>query len=212
MYSAVFDQLRARKLPSSTTWPNLQLISSRLISSKQHLKQYPVHTAPPAMPRRRRPGRAEERYYTFPSLHEDVSALLEEDDLYFAFREKDDPAGSLKEYDTNIMGRFVCRNDGCNSNGWSSKKIAITIRMYPGAEYNARVYNQRCRGCDALGDLVLESGGSYADRVAYRIKKWCGVYMEPPTYLKGQGKGPHQSDRCEGCKAGRCKEGGFDGV
>lgn len=34
--------------------------------------------------------------------------------------------------------------------------------------------------------------------------------MEPPTY-SGQSKGPHQNDLCEGCKAGHCKEGGFDG-
>lgn len=163
------------------------------------------------MPRRRKPGRGEDRYCAFPSLHEDVTTLLEEEDLYFDFHERDDPAGSLKEYDTNVMGRFVCRNGGCSTHGWSSKKIAITIRMYPRAEYNARVYKQRCRECNALGDLQLD-GESYADRVAYRIKKWCDVDMTPPPYLRGQGKGPHQSGRCEGCKAGRCKEGGFGGL
>lgn len=152
------------------------------------------------------PGRAEERYCTFPSLHDDVSALLEEDDLYFGFRDVDDQAGCVREYDTNIMGRFICRNGACECGGWSSKKIAITIRMYPGAGYNARVYKQRCRSCDALGDLRLEHGGSYADRVAYRIKKWCGVDMKPPAYLGKAAKGPHQADLCEGCKAGRCKE------
>ncbi|KAG8161311.1 hypothetical protein KVR01_009575 [Diaporthe batatas] len=164
------------------------------------------------MPRRRRPGRAEDRYCTFPSLHEDVTALLQEEDLHFGFHDRDDPADSLKEYDTNIMGRFVCRNGGCRSKGWSSKKIAITIRMYPGAEYNARVYKQRCRDCDCLGDLQLEHGGSYADRVAYRIKKWCGVPIEPPPYMEGQGQGPHRRHRCEGCRAGRCREGMLGGV
>jgi hypothetical protein len=171
------------------------------------------------MPRGRRPGRGKEKYCTFPSLHDDVSALLEEADLYFGFREEDDPAGCLHEYDTNIMGRFVCRNGGCKSDGWSSKKIAITIRMYPGAEYNARVYKQRCRSCNALGDLLLDrDGGSYADRVSYRIKKWCGVDMPQPQYLGGQTKGPHQDDLCEGCKAGHCTEGAarrvleFDGL
>ncbi|KAJ0118743.1 hypothetical protein J7T55_012997 [Diaporthe amygdali] len=157
------------------------------------------------MPPRRRPRRSEEKYCTFPSLHDDVSALLEEDDLYFGFHDEDDPKGCIKEYDTNIMGRFVCRNSSCSCTGWSSKKIAITIRMYPGAEYNARVYKQRCLSCKALGDLFLEHGGSYADRVAYRIKKWCGVKMALPTYL-GDSKGPHQSELCEGCKAGHCTE------
>ncbi|KAG6355643.1 hypothetical protein INS49_003605 [Diaporthe citri] len=150
-------------------------------------------------------------YCTFPSLHSDVSTLLEEDDLYFGFRDDDDPTGAIKEYDTNIMGRFVCRNIACSCRGWYSMKIAITIRMYPGADYNARVYKQRCRRCNALGDLFLEHGGSYAERVAYRIKKWCGVEMEPSTYIVKETKGPHENDLCEGCKAGHCREGGFDG-
>ncbi|KAL1870215.1 hypothetical protein Daus18300_005280 [Diaporthe australafricana] len=156
------------------------------------------------MPRRRRPGCREERYCTFPHLHDDVSELLEEEDLYFGFHSVDDPAGCIKEYDTNIMGRFVCRNGSCRCSGWSSKKIAITIRMYPGAEYNARVYKQRCRSCEALGDLVLESGGSYTDRVAYRIKKWCGVEVTPPTF-SSDSKGPHHRNLCEGCRNGRCE-------
>lgn len=155
----------------SITWLNLQLTSSLLHHPEAASSNTSHKCTNRNMPRRRRPGRAEERYCTFPSLHDDVSALLEEDDLYFGFRDRDDPAGCVREYDTNIMGRFACRNGACSEKGWSSKKIAITIRMYPGAEYNARVYKQRCRRCDALGDLQLEHGGSYADRVAYRIKK-----------------------------------------
>lgn len=81
------------------------------------------------MARRKRPVKAGETYCTFPSLHSDVSALLEEDDLYFGFRDDDDPTGAIKEYDTNIMGRFVCRNVACSCKGWYSMKIAITIRM-----------------------------------------------------------------------------------
>lgn len=73
-----------------------------------------------------------------------------------------------------------------------------------------RVYKQRCQGCNVLGDLVLErDGGSYADRVAYRIKQWCGVEVQPPPYKVKKSKIPHQDELCEGCKAGHCKEGGW---
>lgn len=83
---------------------------------------------------------------------------------------------------------------------------------YPGAEYNARVYKQRCRRCNALGELFLENGGSYAERVAYRIKKWCGIEMQPSTYIVKKTKKPHEENLCEGCKAGRCGEGDFDSL
>lgn len=76
--------------------------------------------------RARKPGGT---FCTFPSLHSDVSALLEEDDLHFGFRDGDDPTGCINEHDTNIMGRFVCPNIACKCKGWWSMKIAITIRM-----------------------------------------------------------------------------------
>lgn len=137
----------------------------------------------------------------YPKLHDDVSRLLEEDDLYFHFHEVDDDKGPIKNYDTTVMGRFLCRNRKCASNGWSSKKIAITIRMYPGDKYNARVYHQRCKSCNYLSRPLLDD--SYADRVAYRIKKWNGIRLDIPFY-SGESKGPHNRHLCEGCKAGRC--------
>jgi hypothetical protein len=138
----------------------------------------------------------------YPMLHDDVSHLLEESNLHFDFYKKDDDGENcIEEHDTNIMGRFTCRNRACGSSGWSSKKIAITIRMYPGARYNARVYHQRCLKCNSLGKPWLDD--SYAERVAYRLKKWCGVQMEMVTY-SGPSKKPHENEFCEGCKAGHC--------
>ena len=147
-----------------------------------------------------KPGRA---WSMYPTLHDDVSSLLEEDNLHFDFYPHDNNKTCTKSYDTNIMGRFTCYNHACKSNGWSSKRIAITIRMYPGAQYNARVYNQRCQACNSLGEPRLD--GSYADRVAYRLKKWCGIQMDQPNY-SGKSKGPHQEDLCEGCKNGHCTQ------
>jgi hypothetical protein len=137
----------------------------------------------------------------YPALHEDVSVLLAEDGLVFDFHENDDDNNYIEEYDTNVMGRFTCRNRACRSRGWSSKVIPITIRMYPGARYNARVYHQHCRNCNSLSKPRLTD--SYAERVAYRLKKWSGIEMEPPQYNR-ESKGPHEEGLCEGCKNGHC--------
>jgi Zinc-binding domain len=138
----------------------------------------------------------------YPSLHDDVSDLLQEDGLFFDFHEEDDDEGCTKDYDTNIMGRFNCHNSACPARGWSSKKIAIRIRMYSHEEYNARVYFQRCKSCQKLSEPLLDET-SYAERVAYRLKKWCGVRVDTPSY-SGRSDGPHRRDLCEGCKQGHC--------
>ena len=47
---------------------------------------------------------------------------------------------------------------------------------------------------------------SYAERVAYRLKKWCGVEVEPPHYNPEPKGPPHEIELCEGCKDGHCAE------
>src|SRR4051812_32993102 len=66
--------------------------------------------------------RSNERWSLYPSLHDNVARLLEEDNLHFSFHETDDAESCIKDYDTNIMGRFKCHNSACNSDGWSSKR------------------------------------------------------------------------------------------
>ena len=153
------------------------------------------------MPQRRAPR---PRCSIFPSMHDNVSRLLEVEDLHFTFHDIDEEVDSIRTYDTSIMGRFSCRNQKCQSSGWPSMRIAITIRMYPGERYNARVYHQRCKRCNLLSKPILDD--SYAERVAYRLKRWCGVELERPEF-SGQSKGPHEEKFCEGCKAGHCSEG-----
>lgn len=137
----------------------------------------------------------------FPSLHQEVLRYLQDTDLHFRFHNIDDPINYIQKYDTNIMGRFVCHNRACTSGGWSSKMIAISIRLYPNSTYNARIYHQRCRECKRLAKPRLDD--SYAERVVYRLKKWSGFEMDLPHY-SGRSSGPHQSDLCEGCKNGVC--------
>ncbi|PHH90479.1 hypothetical protein CDD83_3546 [Cordyceps sp. RAO-2017] len=141
------------------------------------------------------------KWSMYPELHDEVSELLEDDDLYFDFVNYEPSRGPIKTYVTNIMGKFICRNSTCGANGWSSKVIAIKIRMYTGAQYNAQVYHQRCKECESLSEPILDD--SYAERVAYRIKKWCGVDVERPPY-HGESKGPHESALCEGCRDNNC--------
>jgi hypothetical protein len=107
------------------------------------------------------------------------------------------------------MGRFPCHNTKCKSKGWFSRKIAVTIRLYPGERYNARVYHQRCIRCNSVSRPVLDE--TYAERVAYWIKQWNGIWVEKPPISKAS-KGPHNSKLCEGCKAGHCTESRDDWI
>ncbi|KAB8211712.1 zinc-binding domain-containing protein [Aspergillus parasiticus] len=116
--------------------------------------------------------------------------LLDDEFLTFDFHEIDGDRGCTKDYDTSITGRFTCDNAACESTGWSSKKIVITIRMYPGDEYNARVYHQRCKSCNRLSQPILNE--TYAER-------------KPKYSVKSNG--PHKCHLCEGCKNGHCKDG-----
>lgn len=140
----------------------------------------------------------------YPALHDKVNRLLEEDGLSFTFFEIDEDIGCIKEHDTYIMGRFRCLNRACRKAVWTSKVIAITIRMYPEQQYNARVYNQRCIGCGSLSQPSLDD--SYEQRIAYRIKKWNNIDIPRPSYTAQARERPHESTLCEGCKHGHCKE------
>ncbi|CAG7953088.1 unnamed protein product [Penicillium salamii] len=145
----------------------------------------------------------------YQDLHDEVSPLLVEADLHFGFYEDDDDTKCTRMRDTNIMGRFVCNNRACKYKGWSSKMIAITIRLYPEQKYNARVYHQRCKGCSSLSRPVLDH--SYAERVIYWIMKWNGIRVER-TPSSRDSRGPHNCQLCEGCRAGHCSQSGEDWV
>jgi hypothetical protein len=81
------------------------------------------------------------------SLHDDVSQLLEADGLLVEFHATGGFQDCVESYDTNIMGRFNCSYAACPVQKWSSKMIAITIRLYrneshivskDGLEYRSR--------------------------------------------------------------------------
>ena len=139
-----------------------------------------------------------------PKLHPEVNELLAAFNLHFTFHPDDEDDGCIHSRDTNIMGRFACRNPKCASNGWSSKKIATTIRMYDGNRYNARVYHQRCKECNALSRPRLDQ--SYAERVVYWLKTWKGVPMKREERAEKKSEKPHKRHLCEGCKNGHCSE------
>jgi hypothetical protein len=168
---------------------------------------------PKPKPRRRpksKPQVLDKCWSMYPALHDSVTHLLEEDNLSFTFFAVDTDEGSIEEYDTNIMGRFRCLNKACPKTGWTSKVIAITIRMYPEQQYNARVYHQRCQNCENLSQPFPDD--SYEQRIAYRLKKWSGIELDRPSFTKSQSKRPHESALCEGCKHGHCKLGSDDAL
>jgi DNA-directed RNA polymerase subunit RPC12/RpoP len=75
-----------------------------------------------------------------PSLHDDVSQLLVADGLRIKFHATGGFQDCIEYYDTNIMGRFNCAYAACPVQKWSSKMIAITIRLYRDQQYNAVVW------------------------------------------------------------------------
>jgi hypothetical protein len=142
------------------------------------------------------------KWSMYPSLHNDVSDILDKDNLFFSFYDKDDDNSCIDDYDTNIMGQFNCSKASCRA-AWGSGQIAITIRRYSHERYNARVYYQSCKRCRTTCEPQLDS--SYAERVVYRLRKWSGVQVEPPPF-SGRTDGPHRSDLCEGCLQGHCSK------
>lgn len=142
------------------------------------------------------------KWSMYPTLHDEVSSHLQETNLHYTFHPTDSET-HINFKNTNIMGYFTCPNTNCRKKGWQSKKIATRIRLYTGNRYNARVYHQRCKSCNGLSRPELDH--SYAERVAYRLKKWGGIPVEVPVGT-GQSKGPHDRRLCEGCKVGHCAE------
>jgi len=151
-----------------------------------------------------KPKRETRTSFMFPSLHQNVVNAVSDEIRSTWFSKKGGDEDSDNEYSTNVMGKFRCNNDSCSSRGWSSKKVSILIRGYPGNGYNAVVFNQHCKSCNGLGTLTLDEN-SYVERVAYRLKKWAGVRVEGQHYAGKVGP-PHKSELCEGCKQGYCHD------
>lgn len=168
-------------------------------------KPNPKSASKPAPKSASKPARETRTSFTYPSLHEAVSEAVSAEIAPPRFEEDGGRGTSNNSFSSNVMGKFTCTNRKCSNARWSSKKVAIVIRGYPGNRYDALVYNQRCRGCDGLGTFALNKD-SYVERVAYRLKRWAGIQMEPPPYTK-KTTPPHRNDLCEGCKQGVCMEG-----
>lgn len=142
--------------------------------------------------------------FIFPGLHQAVSAAVEDEILVPTFHDSDDHENVQKYWSTNIMGKVHCTNADCGTSTWGSKRIAILIRSYRGHEYNALVFNQYCRSCEESG-LMETDESVYVDCMAYRLKKWAGMIMEPPTFASQKGL-PHEEDLCEGCRRDYCQK------
>lgn len=152
------------------------------------------------------PKKKTQKWSMSPKLHNQVSEVLETENLDFKFHVVDEDTGAVNNWNTSIVGRFRCYNSSCKTVGWSSGKIATTIRMYSGNRYNARVYSQRCRACNFCSRPVLDEQ-CYVERVTYRLKVWKGVKVQKPANLH-KNTPEHEFSLCEGCKVGQCVQGG----
>ncbi|GIZ49948.1 hypothetical protein CKM354_001296400 [Cercospora kikuchii] len=137
-----------------------------------------------------------------PSLHDEVTRFLADYGISFSFLASDNSRKCVREFDSPVIGSFVCTSSACGFRKWTSKQVAITIRMYKGQKYNVRVYYQRCEKCHSRRRPKLDVG-VYADRVAYRLAKWSGVDVED-RQGSGRSERPHLIDLCEGCRNGHC--------
>lgn len=151
----------------------------------------------------------EKSWSMYPELHEKVSTLLQESDLICDFHKEDTDDEAMRKFDTNIEGKFECSNKKCKNkrpHKWMSQRTSITIRMYRDKSYNARVYHQGCKFCKSIVRPSLLH--SYAERVAYQVKKWRHIDSEkppPPLACSQVGGGDHDNGLCEGCKVGHCR-------
>jgi hypothetical protein len=152
------------------------------------------------------PKQETKEFFTFPALNANIADAVAPEITYTWFNEDSDDDDFNNEYDTFVMGRFMCNNNACKRQSWISGKVYIEIRGFDYNGYSAVVYNQRCRSCDFLGTFVLDEQ-SYIERVAYRLKKWAGVAVAQP-YYKVVNTPQHEQDFCEGCKRGKCEAGG----
>ncbi|KAF2802114.1 uncharacterized protein BDZ99DRAFT_483133 [Mytilinidion resinicola] len=91
----------------------------------------------------------------FPSLHQDVVNAVSDNITSTWFHKSDSDIDSNNDYSTHVMGRFICNNNTCSTEGWSSKMVATLIRGYPSNGYTAVMFNQRCKSCKQLGTLTI---------------------------------------------------------
>ncbi|KAH1569986.1 hypothetical protein KXW39_007055 [Aspergillus fumigatus] len=77
------------------------------------------------MPRKGR--KAAKLWSLHPKLHDDVAQLLNEEGLQLDFFDADDEETNIEERDTNVMGRFICRNSGCHSSVELAYGILVAV-------------------------------------------------------------------------------------
>ena len=187
------------------TFGNVSVFLMQNYSKLSHAGK--THLSKAKQPKKSKKSEKKEPLWSMlPERHRDVLLLLKDCGLKFKFHNENDSISCTEDWDTNVMGRFSCRNRDCSSRGWPSKAIAMIIRLYPNARYNARIYHQRCIKCNTPGRLE-EVDESYTERVSYWLKRWSGVQVEAPQHSYKKTRAPHRKDLCEGCKAGHCKLG-----
>ncbi|KAL4803232.1 hypothetical protein BDV18DRAFT_44998 [Aspergillus unguis] len=161
-------------------------------------------------------------YSMFPRLHYDVVYRCATENPHFAetlnFHPFDDSRACIGEYDTQITGKFICYNPSCKKTGWGSRKIEMTVRIYPSEDSGTRT--EACAENDTDDSETTSEGGvglpkeltynarvyhqrchecnwvykpklnqSYVERVVHCLSMWVGDDMEYPRYFECEGSG-----------------------
>jgi hypothetical protein len=206
--SAIHNAQRSRQITTKNTPHANSAFDLPFIVTENRLRALALPylntiVASPKIDRAHIPSQQEETRtsFTFPELHQKIAeaAAPAITSTWFNYNME---APFEDMHTTCVMGKFTCDNKACRKNGWSSKVVATRIQGYERNGYNAIVFNQRCKSCDRLGSFRLDEE-SYIERIAYRLKKWAGVFVEPPPFTH-KGVLPHEQDLCEGCKVGKC--------
>ncbi|KAK6521718.1 hypothetical protein TWF506_001922 [Arthrobotrys conoides] len=145
-------------------------------------------------------------WYLFPEHHDLV--VQQSPGVHFNNSDVD----GTHEWLTNIQGSFKCSKEICG-NRWGSGVVSTVIRGYllpeKDLEYNAKIFNQRCKECDSLGYMTIRRK-IYLERVVRRLKIWQGEKVARLQHVYRWTE-RHKSELCEGCNAGYCsRENGED--
>lgn len=107
----------------------------------------------------------------------------------------------------NMGGRFVC--SPCKhkkSNTWGSGIICTELYLSrDNSTYRAVLNAQQCKKCNQYGKLELDVS-KYVDRVLDTFALWRGLRDARKPDDPHASRGPHDKERCHGCKKGICNK------
>jgi len=140
-------------------------------------------------------------YRTYPELHNEVTQGM----TNMEFNDEGTNGDVIDTCERHVVGSFTCSNVRCRKSVWHSGKIFTRVLIYRGS-YVAHVYNQRCKSCDAMGEMNMDPD-IYVERVSRYLKIHLGMPVPNVDWTTFRPTPEHEREYCEGCAAGYCEMG-----